>query len=86
MRSNLRAWKQKAVAKLKNNPKTINQLDKYMFMIYDINTGDLDLESLQDKPQHESKSKALFPATKLSSGTQRAALMIERTLRAVLMI
>ena len=44
MRVSIGQWKMKALAKLSKDPKAITELDKLIYQIYDVDTGELDCE------------------------------------------
>ncbi len=53
MQSAIEAWKSKVVCKLSNDPRALSEADKYIFSIYEIHTGDLDLDQVGGQSHQE---------------------------------
>ena len=75
MRASINLWKNKALVKLSKDPNAITELDKLIFSIYDIDTGDLDLE-MCDNSGTKISNPILFEiaSSRLTTGGKMAIL------------
>ena len=71
MKSAIEEWKVTAQQKLSKDPASISELDKIIFKIYDVNIGNLDLDTIST-PKTPLKIEA--PTTRLSVGGKMSIL------------
>ncbi len=72
MRQVIRHWKTRAMSRLIKDPGSITQLDKYMFTMYDIDTGSLDLNDI--KPSATQLDFSTNPGGKLTHNSKMGLL------------
>ena len=75
MKASINQWKNKALIKLSKDPGAITELDKLMYNIYAIDTGDLDLDLCNSTGTKFSQA-ILFelPSSRLTTGGKMAIL------------
>lgn len=85
MRVSIGQWKMKALAKLSKDPKAITELDKLIYQIYDVDTGELDCEIIKAAADSDTTTIKLEPPiSRLTTGGQLAILEEMYRLKAML--
>ena len=74
MRVSIGQWKLKALAKLSKDPKSICELDKLIYQIYDVDTGELDCEIIKAPDSDAATIKLELPMSRLTTAGLLAIL------------